>query len=111
MIDDLPYKESVEPNYESFLSYWNKYKGKKNRLRKALYDANKKDIYIITFLIVIFSFCMFIGPVLVIFIIDYIDDPEVNYITIVWILSTLFISKYISSLLTQLVYFKCQVVG
>ena len=54
---------------------------------------------------------MFVGPVLVIFIIEYIDDPVVNYTTITWILSTLFISKYLSSILTQIVYFKCQVVG
>jgi hypothetical protein len=43
---------------------------------------------------------MFIGPVLVIFIIEYIDDPVVDYTTITWILSTLFVSKYISSILT-----------
>ncbi len=76
-------------------------------MRKAIYAANKPDIHYIAMLTAVFSLLMFVGPVLVIFIIKYIDDPLVDYTTITWILSTLFVSKYISSILTQIVYFKC----
>ena len=62
-------------------------------------------------LTILFSLLIFLGPIFIVNIIEYVDSPVIDYSFPIWVCTSLILSKLFGSVFIQLVFFNQHIIG